>query len=153
MRQTGGKGGKENALSDVDNAILDIIGRDSPALKGLEIGESGDPTPISASSSSSGNRNSIELNGFGELEDDGRDICLEVSESDDGSSETMTEIKTSRTTKRKRKSGDATDELQVLRKRVFELKAYKLQLECFEYETKLALPRSQFTLDLVMKEY
>uniref|UniRef100_A0A915KBL1 Uncharacterized protein n=1 Tax=Romanomermis culicivorax TaxID=13658 RepID=A0A915KBL1_ROMCU len=41
--QTGTSGGNNSIYTDVDEAVLDIIGRDLPSIKGIEGSESWDP--------------------------------------------------------------------------------------------------------------
>lgn len=40
--QTGGEGGRSLELTDIDNAVLDTIGKDNPVISGLDVTETGD---------------------------------------------------------------------------------------------------------------
>lgn len=137
-KQTGSGGGVDCKLTAVDNAVLDIIGRETPAVVGLDCPETWQDEPVVATS----------LNPTSSVET----LITCTSNSKTQSSKICKEAKQS-----KLKREVAVEEEKNLRCKKLKLQVELLEKECYlkslnilKLERELGIPCSNFTKDLTV---
>jgi hypothetical protein len=145
-KKTGGEGGREKELSEVEKFIISIVGSSSVAVDGLDVGESG----VSSR---------LELEPDGEEEDfepGGGNYRSLVTASTASTSAIVASSSRGATStssllgKRKQKNRNGNDEesKKFLQCQLMDIKIYKHRLECYKFEQELGFPTSSFTRPL-----
>lgn len=139
-KTTGEAGGSDQKLTEVDNQILDIIGRKSPVVEGLGTGEVGTGVhnftiDIQDSETTFPSQNGPTQDSFQPLAEAARDTIPE----------------TKRTPKSKKDANrikKLTEERLQAQIEVLHQQAYNFKLQNYELERKLGIAGSELTLDI-----
>lgn len=147
--KTGASGSPDSKLDAIDDMVLNIIGKESAVLKGLGVGDSMAPTPLSESrqeeQESLANEeinptvhsSNVQILGWSHMDDSDVTLFEEAA------------MPTTNTTRKRKqvivRTTDAKKQFEILRKKKLELEVLKTKLEVWELENKLGVEHSELT--------
>lgn len=149
--RTGTAGGKDCKLTEVDNIILDIVGKESPVVEGLCVGESGNYEEMEVASPHGIVFEESEVMDFHSARDDVGDPDANAGKESERMPATSTAF-TIKTKKRKLSLSSERDKLLEAKWKaqteLLQQQAYNFRLQNYKMELELGLEHTELTSSL-----